>query len=156
MVDSFDSVCSAHDVETIASAYLLQQQEHMHSADRVGTYHLHGWRWHCMSVLREMKVLQTLVQRTDDDDDDDDETKQSPPSRTCISSLTDYIIGFNMKGLHRVESKLFFPWLETKLNRIHDAAARDAFQRILMAVVEYQSQLTQQGQLMVRTCVHRV
>ena len=94
-----------------------------------------GWRWHCMSALREMKVckrwysrrMMTTMIRI---------KRNSHLQQERVSSLADYIIGLNMKGLNQVELKLFFPWLETKFNPIQDKASREAFERILMAVVE--------------------
>ena len=58
--------------------------------------HLHGWQWHCMSVLREMKVLQTLVQQTNDDNDDDDKTNSRLQQVHVYTSLADYVIGLNV------------------------------------------------------------
>ena len=136
-----ESVCTADD-EAIASTYLLQQQQESKSGS--GTYHLHGWRWHSMSVLRELRLLQKLMQA------DEAEPQQPPPPRACLSDLTQHIIGFNMKGLHQVETNLFFPWLKIRFDLIPDEKGRTAFQRILVTVLQYQQQLIQQGQLMVR------
>ena len=180
VVDTVESseqfTCSSKD-EAIASAYLLQQrheqedlQQRQHSSSisttigHVGSYHLHGWRWHGMAVLREIKMLQRVLQQPPQDEyhDDDDETmklQQSvvPSRRTScdvtsgVSSLARYSIGFNMKGLHHVESNLFFPWLKMQLfHRIQDPTSRDAFQRILQTMMEYQEELSQQGQFVVR------
>lgn len=56
-----------------------------------------------------------------------------------------------MKGLHHVESNLFFPWLKMQLvNRIQDPTSRDAFQRIIKTMMDYQEQLIRQGQFVVR------
>ena len=158
VVESSDqSVCSAND-DAIAFAHLNQQgQEQLHP-DGVGSYHLHGWRWHGMAVLREIKLLQTLLQQ-EASHDDDETTKQSlPPTsskRAChfnvISSVANYSIGFNLKGLHHIESTIFFPWLALQFEtRIQDQTTRDAFQRILDTMQEYQEQIHQQGQIVVR------
>lgn len=138
-----ESVCSADD-EANASSFLLQREQQRESKAGFGTYHLHGWRWHSMSVLRELRLLQTLLQAGEA------EPQQPLPTRACVSDLAQHIIGFNMKGLHRVESNLFFPWLKVRFDRILDETGRTAFQRILVTVVQYQQHLIQQGQLMVR------
>ena len=36
----------------------------------------------------------------------------------CCNSLkqaTEYVVGFNLKGLHKIEADLFFPWMRNKL-----------------------------------------
>jgi hypothetical protein len=127
---SSDPVCSADD-EGIISAYLQSQ-------DPISTrYRVHGWRWHTMSVLRELRLLTNVIHRH--------------ASPDLLSELVHHTIGFNLKGLNRVETKLFFPWLNAKFDLIADEPSRNAFQRMLAGVEDYQKQLIQQGQAVVRT-----
>ena len=91
-----------------------------------------------MSVLRELRLLTNLIDR------------QSSPD--LLSELVHHTIGFNLKGLNRVETKLFFPWLNAKFDLISDEPSRNAFQRMLVGVEDYQKQLIQQGHAVVRTC----
>ena len=116
--------------ESIASVYLI------HEAAAAGKYRVHGWRWHTMSVLRELKLLQNLLQ------------KEPYPNK--LHELVQHTIGFNLKGLNRVESLLFFPWLKNKFDLIQEEPTRKAFQCILTGVEEQQKQLMQQGQVAVR------
>ena len=126
---SSDPLCSADD-EGIISAYLQTQ------SPRSTRYRVHGWRWHTMSVLRELRLLTNVIQRQ--------------PSPELLPELVHHTVGFNLKGLNQVESKLFFPWLTTKFNLISDEPSRKAFQRMLAGFEAYHKQLIQQGQAVVR------
>ena len=69
-----------------------------------------------MSLVREADQLGKLAGRTlqrlmmDEHDDTPDQHNQ----RLLLEALrmaTDYVVGFNMKGLHKIEKDLFFPWV---------------------------------------------
>lgn len=64
-------------------------------------FHVHGWRWHTLSLARESARLQRLASTTS--------------AFEQLQVAVDYCIGFNMKGLHRVERELFFPWVIQKI-----------------------------------------
>jgi hypothetical protein len=74
-------------------------------------FHIHGWRWHTASLAREARRLCTLAQRA-----------RLAESGHALDTMTlalhraaDYVVGFNMKGLHRIEADLMFPWMREKL-----------------------------------------
>ena len=74
-------------------------------------FHVHGWRWHTMSLVREAKRLEKMADRYHDDNINNLGEK-------CCNSLkqaTEYVVGFNLKGLHKIEADLFFPWMRNKL-----------------------------------------
>lgn len=100
-----------------------------------GRFRVHGWRWHTMSVIRELRLLQTLV--------------SSSGKTEEVTQGFDHVVGFNMKGLNRVESKLFFPWLKEKLDLIPDEGAKQAFQRVLKTATKQQEVLKEKAQDMV-------
>lgn len=68
-------------------------------------FHIHGWRWHTMSFIYEMKRLNQLAAKMSS-------TTGSLPS---LQQAVDYVIGFNMKGLHNIERDLFFPWMRKQM-----------------------------------------
>ena len=88
-----------------------------------------------MSVIRELRLLQTLV--------------SSSGKTEEVTQGFDHVVGFNMKGLNRVESKLFFPWLKEKLDLIPDEGAKQAFQRVLKTATKQQEVLKEKAQDMV-------
>ena len=74
-------------------------------------FHVHGWRWHTMSLVREAKRLEKMADRYHDDN-------VNNLGEKCCNSLkqaTEYVVGFNLKGLHKIEADLFFPWMRNKL-----------------------------------------
>ena len=82
-------------------------------------FHIHGWRWHTASLVRESGRLCTLAQRAKSAESDDDSNTMAK----ALHQAADYVVGFNMKGLHRIEADLMFPWMREKLTTIGDAAA---------------------------------
>ena len=112
--------------------------------------HLHGWQWHCMSVLREMKVLQTLVQQTNDDNDDDDKTKQSPPASICIHQFGRLRYRFKCVRIASSRIEIIFP---VACDQIQSDSSRQGESRSVWTYPHgscgvCQSQLIQKGQLM--------
>eukprot|EP00980_Cylindrotheca_fusiformis_P014503 scaffold3875_cov123-Cylindrotheca_fusiformis.AAC.23 len=83
-------------------------------------FHVHGWRWHTMSLVREAGRLQKLAERLSSDD-------ECAPLRQAA----DYVVGFNMKGLHKIEAGLFFPWMRQKLTSIQQKDLASAFGSIM-------------------------
>lgn len=83
-------------------------------------FHVHGWRWHTMSLVREAGRLKTLAERSTAKDG-------CPP----IKQAVDYVVGFNMKGLHKIEADLFFPWMRKKLTAVDQKDLAQAFGSVM-------------------------
>jgi len=97
-------------------------------SDASGSYRIQGWRWHTLSVLREIKLVIASVESSSD-----------------LEALIQYVIGFNLRGLHEVEEVLFYPWLKAKLSLIPEEDARISFQRLLGILLQNQSYLAGLG-----------
>jgi len=74
-------------------------------------FHIHGWRWHSLSLLRDFTRLEKLALKL-----------SSPTSTIPLSTRHDqitkaihHVIGFNWIGLYRIEKQVFFPFLREKL-----------------------------------------
>lgn len=87
---------------------------------RMEKFHVHGWRWHTMSLVREAGRLKNLALRSS-------ATDGCPP----IKQAVDYVIGFNMKGLHMIEADLFFPWMRKKLTAVDQKDLAQAFGSVM-------------------------
>jgi C4-dicarboxylate-specific signal transduction histidine kinase len=85
-------------------------------------FHIHGWRWHTMSLVREAERLSSMAQRF-----------QTKPveERHPLQQAADYVIGFNLKGLHKIEADLFFPWMKEKLTAIQERELSQAFATVM-------------------------
>jgi len=82
-------------------------------------FHIHGWRWHTMSLVREVGRLHSLAERVGVDKSE------------SLEDAVDYVIGFNLKGLHKIEADLFFPWMREKLTAIQQRDLSDAFATVM-------------------------
>jgi hypothetical protein len=82
-------------------------------------FHVHGWRWHTMSLVREAGRFHKLAVRSKSD------------SALALQEASDYVIGFNLKGLHKIEATLFFPWMREKLTSIEKSELSSAFATVM-------------------------
>jgi hypothetical protein len=98
-------------------------------------FHIHGWRWHTMSLVREAERLEKMAQRYQDKLTETDLLKQA----------TDYVIGFNLKGLHKIEADLFFPWMREKLTSINEKDLSLAFALVMDQLESDRKNLAQLG-----------
>jgi len=87
---------------------------------RMDKFHVHGWRWHTMSLVREAGRLKQLAQRSSSND-----------GCSPIKQAADYVVGFNMKGLHKIEADLFFPWMRKKLTAVEQKDLAQAFGSVM-------------------------
>lgn len=70
-----------------------------------------------MSLAREASRLNKLAQKVLSD---------QPSAESELAGLkdaADYVVEFNMKGLHKIEKDLFFPWVRKKVGSFNDMPA---------------------------------
>lgn len=120
--------CSSDD-EDIAGDYLRN-----HSGGHDAFFKIHGWRWHTLAVLREVRLIEKNLLSI---------------SNVTLQQLVDHTISFNLKGLQQVERNLFHPWLKEKISLVPHEAARLAFQHLIEYSIRQQELLTQGGNAMV-------
>eukprot|EP00978_Attheya_sp_CCMP212_P016948 scaffold44817_cov46-Attheya_sp.AAC.3 len=105
-------------------------------------FHVQGWRWHTLSLVRDCRRLERLARLTD-----------TPVS--YISAAAHHVIDFNMNGLHRIEEDLFFPWLDQRLcgSKQHDKKLAGAFRKVLTELNSERSQVAKLGKLLKQEAV---
>lgn len=117
-------------------------------------FHIHGWRWHTSSLIREARRFCTLAQRA-----------QSAQGEDALNSIAEalqaaaeYVIGFNMKGLHRIEADLMFPWMREKLTKTESIPreASDGFDVAMTQLENDRKQLTNIGESIVSQKQRRI
>lgn len=105
---------------------------------KLENFHVHGWRWHTMSLVREAGRLKTLAERSAAKDG-------CPP----IKQAVDYVVGFNMKGLHKIEADLFFPWMRKKLTAVDQKDLAQAFGSVMSQLESDRKKVAQLGESIV-------
>ena len=106
-------------------------------------FHIHGWRWHTMSLVREAGRLRNLAGRV------------SLDAPQPLQEASDYVIGFNLKGLHKIEADLFFPWMREKLTSIPKPELSKAFASVMDQLEQDRKTVAQLGDSIVSCeCVH--
>ena len=75
-----------------------------------------------MSLVREAGRFSKMAVRFQDKPIED---------RQPLQQAADYVIGFNLKGLHRIEAELFFPWMKEKLTAIQERDVSQAFESVM-------------------------
>jgi hypothetical protein len=101
-------------------------------------FRIQGWRWHTMSLIREATLLSRAAA-----------VEASDPQ--SLFKATEYVIDFNMKGLHRVENEVFFPWMKEKLSGVGSNGVREALLITFDEVKIDQKKASELGKSMVRS-----
>ena len=70
---------------------------------------VHGWRWHTLSLIRDLSRLGQLAKDISSHSHRGDDVSEEKLNQ--LESASSYVIDFNMKALPRIEEKTFFPWL---------------------------------------------
>lgn len=106
-------------------------------AKEAGKFHVQGWRWHTMSVLREAQRLQKLAKNMEGGQELD---------VTRLQKAADYVVDFNLKALHRVEA-MFFPWMRQRMgdSKIAQPEMVKAFNSVVENLEKDQRRLAQLG-----------
>lgn len=89
-------------------------------------FFVQGWRWHTMSLIREARRLHQHAERLENENN-----CSSNEGMTALHTVADYCVNFNMRGLHKIEKDLFFPWVRVKTKAIDNAEISQAFDSVL-------------------------
>jgi len=108
----------------------------------VGEFHLYGWRWHTMSLIRETNRLQKLASQF--------QKKATKSSLSSLSTSTvndddiaklrtavEYVVGFNLKGMTRVENEVMIPFLRKQLIEQHHTNNDNVLQRSFDTIIDH-------------------
>ena len=101
-----------------------------------GTYKVLGWRWHTLAVSREAELLRRLAVAMERDAESLAEYGQDKPE--LLTEAAEYVVNFNMKGLHEIESNQFYPWILRHVAKIETESVADAFQQIVNDIIQDQ------------------
>lgn len=116
---SFPANYNSNNALELAEKTVVQYLSSLNNANKrkqvVGKFHLHGWRWHNMSLIRETEKLCKVAQFY----------KKSPLSidERSIANLkdaVDYVVDFNLKKLTRLENEVLMPFLRQQFDE-HNA-----------------------------------
>jgi len=111
-----------------------------------GRFYVQGWRWHTMSLVHEAGRLhrlaaQTLLKKPEDGD----------KNLSALQVAADYVVGFNMKGLHSIERDLFFPWVrESTSKALPEKGVRRAMDNVVDQLERDRQNLEARGASLVR------
>jgi hypothetical protein len=145
LVAAAQEVCSASASPASLAVAHEQITRFLDSADHAGKFHVQGWRWHTMSLVREADRLHKLARSLQDSSSEND--------LPALTKAVDYVVGFNMKGLHKIENDLFFPWVRKKVSEVNESRVVDAF-GTLMDQLECERQAIQELGASLVSCMH--
>ena len=78
-------------------------KEHIAKTTPISDFYIQGWRWHTLSLIRESNRLSQAAAAM--------RHRRSSSTSEDLLKAAEYVVNFNMRGLHRIESELFFPWI---------------------------------------------
>jgi len=114
------------------------------SSSLLEDFHIQGWRWHTKSLARDAERLQKLASKTE------------PKNALTLKEACDFVVDFNMMGLHKIEATLFFPWMKEKLTagtsrnpelRTAFSAAMDSLENDRVAVASLGNKILRKAML---------
>lgn len=76
---------------------------------------INGWRWHTRSVIRDLNRYYDVIQAIKIS------KKIDNKHISIVKQCYDFVLGFNYKALCKVESEIFFPWLQELLPQVANA-----------------------------------
>ena len=82
-------------------------------------FHIHGWKWHTMSLVHEARRLRHIAATLHDRHQRNpmqDEEMSDTTDVLALRTVADYTVDFNMRGLHRIENEVFFPVLRQRIS----------------------------------------
>ena len=82
-------------------------------------FHIQGWRWHTKSLVRDAGRLHRLALKSD------------VTNAETLKDATDFVVGFNLLGLHKIEETLFCPWMREKLTLVPKKELSSAFSSVM-------------------------
>ena len=112
----------------------LQEREN----ETPSLFHIQGWRWHTMSLAREAERLHQLTVRRCND-------------TSAVTRAVNYVVGFNMKALHRIEKELFFPWVRQQV-QTKNPAVGSALMVVMDQLEELRTSVAKLGSQLVIAC----
>jgi hypothetical protein len=136
--------------EVIIGKFL--DDKHSDNKDDEDEFHIQGWRWHTLSMTRDSarleKLTLQLLNSPNSEEEDTIDKKKHP-----LSKAVTHVVDFNLKGLHRVENDLFFPWLREKLtivggNGNDDGNVKKAFLSVINGIDEDRKRVTKLAEQM--------
>jgi hypothetical protein len=82
-------------------------------------FYIHGWKWHTMSLIHEARRLSRIAATLHDQKEQNlqqVEEISEVADVLALQTVVDYTIGFNMRGLHRIENEVFFPYVRQRIS----------------------------------------
>lgn len=120
------------------------------NANTSGNFHIQGWRWHFMSLIRDTDRFTRLAEYLMQNEDD----------LGVLETAAEFVVNFNMAGLHRVEEKMFVGWLRDNLSVggvqefcDNGTEVARAFREVIDTVDEHRVQSSRMGKELVSAYV---
>ncbi len=144
--DELDTDCDESD-SRISEAELTIQEYLKANKSSTGKFYVQGWRWHTLSLVRDAKRLGGLAQRLADA-----KSNGNAPNRQFepLLQAIDFVVDFNMKGLHKIEADLFIPWMRQTIHKISNQPMAKAFTELLDQLDQDRIVVAQMGRSLVR------
>eukprot|EP00977_Amphora_coffeiformis_P019920 scaffold7626_cov159-Amphora_coffeaeformis.AAC.4 len=128
---------------------VLRQFIQQHKPDCRINFKIQGWRWHTMSLIREASRLASALSSWSSSSSSSSE-QQATTAKVDFQTVADYVVQFNMRGLHRIQDDLFFPWVRQEIQtRCLDPAVAAAFSAVMTQLERQQTELERLGKQLV-------
>ena len=118
-----DASCQAYDI-----LHDFIQENRISKND----FKVQGWRWHTLSLIREARRLAKAATNTSLD----------------LTQAIEYVVGFNMQGLHKIQDELFFPWVRQQIQQRAAPHIAQAFATVIDELEAQEQECRRLGKLL--------
>lgn len=125
-------------------------------------FHIQGWRWHSMSLIRDSRRLERLSMHLANHLTEEGEDMEA--GFDALDQAANYVVNFNMAGLFRIQTDLFVNFLrmhlcdEESLRRVcagrNAVAETDAFRDLIQIIDKYRVRSVDVGRELVSRYQH--
>lgn len=131
-------------------------------------FHIQGWRWHFMSLVRDSRRLERLAKQllstSNCIDGSGDNAGDYNGGIAVLEQAANHVINFNMAGLFRIHTKISEAFLRKHLcerdsidpftDGRNASAELDAFRRVVDEFYDYQAQTEKSGKALYERARH--
>ena len=135
---TIDRTCLSPSAQVLYD-YLAENQQLPSTARTPKNFYFHGWKWHTQSLIRQATQLSRAAAFWGAELWD----------LSALHTSVQHVVQLNLQGLHRIENRVFFPWVQERVGRDLPQETARALGRVLKELESTQRTMQSLGKELV-------
>ena len=135
---AIDRTCLSPSAQVLYD-YLAENQQLPSTARIPKNFYFHGWKWHTQSLIRQATQLSRAAAFWGAELWD----------LSALHTSVQHVVQLNLQGLHRIENRVFFPWVQERVGRDLPQETARALGRVLKELESTQRTMQSLGKELV-------